>query len=238
MASKTQKEQQRKRARQARQNLIGALVLAVVVINAALGYWLYGELVVKVQEQRLDDATRNQAERAAHPLQDYLNTQQHRLRELAGAPPTLAALQGEAALREAREAAIASEFRESLAVRLIPTGTARLEREHIAPLRFAELDLIRRAERRETHHPELARVEQAWQLHLIQPVPPESDAPVAGTILLTLSDDGWRPLLDRADPALGRIELRQQIPGSGQLTAYQRGEAGGGESHSTDIANS
>lgn len=238
MARKNQKEQQRKRAQQARQKLIGALVLAVVAINAALGYWLYGELVVKVQEQRLEETTRTQAERTATPLRDYLTTQQQRLRELAGAPPTLAALEGDAAEREAREAAIASEFKESLAVRLIPAGTARLERDHVAPLRFAELDLIRRAERRETHHPELAKVDQAWQLQLIQPVPPESDAPVVGTVLITLSDDGWRPLLDRADPALGRIELHQQIPGSGQLIAYQRGQAGGDESHTIDIANS
>ncbi|WP_157209841.1 phosphomannomutase/phosphoglucomutase [Marinimicrobium agarilyticum] len=238
MARKNQKEQQRKRAQQARQKLIGALVLAVVLVNAALGYWLYGELVIKVQNQRLEEATRAQAERAAHPLQDYLKTQQQRLRELAGAPPTLAALKGDAVEREARAAAIGSEFKESLAVRLIPTGTARLEREHVAPLRFGELDLIRRAERRETHYPELAKVDQTWQLQLIQPVPPESDAPVVGTVLVTLSDDGWWPLLERLDPALGRIELRQQIPGSGQLTAYQSGQAGGGESHSITIANS
>lgn len=238
MASRTQKEQQRKRARQARQKLIGSLVVAAILINAALGYWLYGELVVKVEEQRLEESTRAQANRLAHSLQGYLSTQRQALRELAAANQTRAALEGDAALREAREAQIDSEFKGSLAVRLIPTGTAELEREHVAPLRFAELDLIRRAERRETHHPELSRVEQAWQLHFIEPVPPESDAPVVGTVLVTLDDGGWRPLLDRADPALGRIQLRQQIPGSGQFTAYQRGEAGGEESHSTDIANS
>lgn len=238
MARNNQKEQQRQRAQQARQKLMGALVLAVVLINAALGYWLYGELVVQVQDQRLEQATRTLAERAAHPLQDYLTTQQQRLREVAGAPSTLAALKGDITEREAREAAIASEFKESLAVRLIPAGTARLERKHVAPLRFAELDLIRRAERREIHYPELAKVDQDWQLQLIQPVPPESDAPVVGTVLVTLSDDGWQPLLNRVDGALGRIELRQQIPGSGQLTAYQNGQAGGGESHTVTLPNS
>ncbi len=238
MANKTSKEQRQKQARQARQKLIGSLVLAVVTLNALLGYWLYGTLVVDVQDRRLESTVQTQASNRAEPLQAYLGEQRQQVAELAADPATAEALQGSTEARRQAAETIAGRIEHSISARLIPTGSARVERDHPAPIRFAELDLIRRAERRESHLPELARVDQRWQLHVIAPIPPGAESPVQGTLLVTLSDEGWRPLLDMADPTLGRTELQQRIPGSNPLPVYQRGQAGGGASHSVAIPNS
>ncbi len=238
MANRTSKEQRQKLARQARQKLIGGMVLVVLALNALLGYWLYGILVVNVQERRLEAAVQERATSRAEPLQAYVSELRRQAAEVAAEPATFEALQGDPESRQQAAESLARRFEHSISVRLIPVGDARVERDHPAPIRFAELDLIRRAERRDAHLPELARVDQHWQMHVIHPVASGDDQPVQGTLLITLSDAGWRPLLDAADPMLGHTKLQQHIPGSNPVPVYQRGQAGGGEEHSVSIPNS
>ncbi|WP_286805225.1 MULTISPECIES: phosphomannomutase/phosphoglucomutase [unclassified Marinimicrobium] len=238
MANRTSKEQRQKQARLARQKLIGALVLGVLVLNGLLGYWLYGILVTDVQDRRLEAAVEAQAEQRAQPLQDYIRELRQRVAALAAEPATAEALQGSTEVRQSAAEAIAARIEHSIAARLIPAGSARVERDHPAPIRFAELDLIRRAERRDNHLPELAKVDQQWQLHVIEPIPPSADEPVEGTLLVTLNDTGWRSLLDAASKSLGRTELHQQIPGSNPLAVYLSGQGEGGAKHSVAIPNS
>lgn len=237
MAKKHSKEQRQKQARQARQKLIGALALVALALNGLLGYWLYGILVVDVQERRLATEVRAQATERAEPLQQYLQTLRQQVAARAADPAVAAALQGSDEQRQSLAQQLAEQIPHTLAVRLIPAGSAQIVRDHPVPIRFAELDLIRRTEARDDHLPELARVDQQWQLHVIEPVPPE-DGAVLGTLLVTVDETGWRPRLDASDPALGRTQLHQQIPGSNPLAVYQRGQGGSGETHSVSIAQS
>ncbi len=239
MAYKSKKEQQQQRARRARQKLIGTWVAAILLVNAALGYWLYGEMVVQVQNERLAQQTEQQAQAQARIARQYLSERQQKITQWAGDEATIEALKdGSEAAREQQADTIAERFEHSLAVRLIPTGSAEIDRDHVAPIGFAELDLIRRAEQRNRHLPETARVEQRWQLHLISPVPPESDQPVLGSLLVTVDDQPLREALGEATAQLGQTRIRQRIPGSGTLTLFQNGQGGAAEEHSLDIANS
>lgn len=236
MLKKTQKEQQQKRARQKR---IASCVLAVVVLNAALGYWLYGTMVLDVQEQRLEQLTREHAQLQASRVERYLREQREAVQEVAAAPETLEVFAEEQAERRAeREQQIADQFPHSLAARLIPVGSAQRQRDHAAPIGFAELQLIRRAERRAEHQPEMARVEQEWQLHLIAPVPPGDDQPVRGTLMVTLEDTGLRNQLTGPDAQMGRTRLHQRIPGSGEISFFQQGISDTGPEHQVAIPNS
>lgn len=239
MAYKSKKEQQQQRARRARQKLIGTWVAAILLVNAALGYWLYGEMVVQVQNERLAQQTEQQARAQAQIARQYLSERQEKIAQWAGADATIEALKdGSETARQQQADTIAQSFEHSLAVRLIPTGSAKIDRDHVAPIGFAELDLIRRAEQRNRHLPETARVEQRWQLHLISPVPPEGDQPVLGSLLVTVDDQSLREALSEATAQLGQTRIRQRIPGSGTLALFQNGQGGAAEEHSLDIANS
>jgi len=231
------KEQQQKRARQ---KLIALCVLVVLVLNGALGYWLYGTMVLDVETQRLEQLTREQAQAQANQINHYLREQRQQLRALAAEEDTLSALQsGDTDTLEAREEALSGAFEQSLATRLMPRGTAQLDREHRAPIGFAELQLIRRAEQRQHHHPEMARVDQQWQLHLITPVPPEAEQDVFGTLMVTLDDSQLRQQLPAHTAQLGLTRLHQRIPGSGEQSFFQQGqEAQSDVAHSIDIPDS
>ncbi|MGD8176312.1 phosphomannomutase/phosphoglucomutase [Marinimicrobium sp. ARAG 43.8] len=237
MTRRTPQQQKQQRARQARQQRIALLVLVVIALNAALGYWLYQRMVVESGQERLVASTQNQAVQAARTLQRFLTDTQNQVAQLAAEPATLTALT-DSASQAAYQATLEKQLEQVLAVRLIPAGQAELDRNHAVPLRFAEVDLIRRAERREMYRPELARIEQQWQLHVIAPVPPAPGEPVAGTLLVTFDEPSWRAPLSTLDPTLGRVELTQRIFDSATLTVYQRGEEGGGVSHEVPIANS
>lgn len=239
MAYKSKKEQQQQRARRARQKLIGTWVVVIALINGALGYWLYGDMVVQVQNERLAQQTQQETLAQARIARQYLEERQEKIAQWAGAGATIEALKdGSETARQQQADIIAEQFEHSLAARLIPVGSAEIDRDHVAPIGYAELDLIRRAEQRKRHLPETARVEQRWQLHLISPVPPESDQPVLGSLLVTLDDQPLREALSGATGQLGQTRIRQRIPGSGTLTLFQNGRGGAAEEQTMDIADS
>ncbi len=245
--SERARERERQAARQrskARQKLLALLVLAVIVINAILGYWLYGSMVTDVQERRLQEQTQEQAWEQARRVQDYLQDVRTRLTRATQSPVLAEALaeQNSQALQDQSQA-VAELFPNSLAVRLIPKSSAKLERDHAVPISFAELDLIRRAENRAEAYPEMTKVGDNWQLHLIEPVPPEpnpqegSEA-LVGTLLVTLDGSELMNQFSVGDPTLGQARLTQRIPGSSSQLLFQRGSGFTGVNHQAAIPES
>lgn len=234
MATRREKEKQRRARRNRLQWLVLLLVLALG-LNTALGYWLYETMVVQVQNERLERLTREQAQDRAKALGDYLTSRRATVRDWAGREGTLTALEGEPGERRRQAQRIAEAFEHTLAVRLIPRGQASLERDHPAPIRFAELDLIRRAEQREAHQAELAEVDEQWQLHLISPIPPEGEQPAAGTLLVTLAQAAWQPRAALGDSAQGQTRVVQTVPGARSVSVFQRGLGDTEHSHQVKL---
>ena len=228
-----------RRAKDRRQKIIAALVLPVVLINLLLGYWLYGLMVLDVQKQRLEEKAQAQTAQRVETLNGYLEQLNRRL-AIVAADPQLPALLvfGSERERQLKAQSLGALFPNSLAVRIIPRGSAERVSDHPAPIGFAELDLIRRAEQRKSSLPEIASVKAERQLHLITGLPPESEAPALGTLMVTLDDRGLREQLASFDHRLGQTRLVQSLPGGGELTVYQKGTGGAGPEHSAALPDS
>ena len=238
-SARARREATERRARDRRQNTIAALVVFVVLINALLGYWLYGLMVEDVQKQRLVELTQAQIEQRRTALESYLAQLNQRLALAAEDPHLLALLVfGSEAERARKAQGLASLFPNCLAVRLIPRGGAERVRNHPAPIGFAELDLIRRAERREPSLPEIASSGGEQQLHLITGLPPGSEAPTLGSLLITLDDSDLQKQLSQFNHQLGQTRLVQSLPSGGALTVYQDGVGEAGPEQSSHLVGS
>lgn len=239
MAKAKRNKQAAKAQLKARLKLFAALALGLLVINALAGYWLYQRMVVEVQHERLQLLTEQETHNRARRVQTLLDDWRQRMTQAVHAPGLEEmATEPDPERREAFANGLAENFVDPLAVRVIPLNEGQLDREHEAPIRFAELDLIRRAERRETTHPEMARVDGQWQLHLIRPIPIDPEKPVTATLLVTLDANGLQNQLAPGNPALGQTRLTQITPNGGRQLLAQTGSALDGERHEVTIPDS
>jgi phosphomannomutase / phosphoglucomutase len=231
-------QEQAKRETQRRQRLLFILLGAAVLINAVLAYVLQGimvEDVSRAQEQQLID---QELGRAVSRTQSFLRDSQTRLDELAKNGAVMEALkaQNTDAQTIVRESFF-GQFDNAVDLKVIVAGSADLS-EGPAPIRFSELDLIRRAERGEKALPEAAHVNDNWQVNFVTPVKsPESDQ-VLGVLMLTLSTAELRRSLGVLDVSLGETLIQQKFANSSALNIVKLGAGSAMPSQEKPVADS
>ena len=147
-------------------------------------------------------------------------------RQLAAHPALRAAAGADEAARNAALAQLLDARRDLVEARFTALGGGHLDDQRAAPLNFAALDLLRRAERGETPPPEAYRIGERWLLYSAVAVP-GGDGGVAGTLLLVRELDVLLALLPELPAALGELQLRQQFPDSPPQLLTQRGSGNG-----------
>ncbi|MGB3610229.1 MAG: phosphomannomutase/phosphoglucomutase [Cellvibrio sp.] len=213
-----------RRTAAARQKVLLIGLGIAIAVNALLAYLLYGALVVDVQRQRQAEMTESQTRAHVEAVRNYLTKVNRQFEQAMAYPDLTTPLTGDDREQLLRWQERLEEFFDNpIAVRLIPAGTAKLNRNGEAPIRFAELDLIRRAERREPTLPEAAVIEDKWLLHLIAPVPADTQQSVAGTLMVSLDGQDLFKAFSVGDASLGQATLLQKIAGSSPLTVVSRG---------------
>lgn len=156
------------------------------------------------------------------------------LARTAANPQLLSALQQ--GNKVAMQRLLHNQFADNLAVYLhLPGQAEQLDDEH-APLSFAALDMIRRAERGMPVAAEAHRIGEHWRLYAVQPLRPSAQAPVGGTLLAVFDMQRLTGLLPPLPADAGQITLVQQFPGAPTQTLYQQGH-GQGESVSLNTDN-
>lgn len=223
----------------ARQKVLLIALAIALLINAALAYFLHDKLVADVQKQRLLEITQQQTQMRAENVQKYLQQLNQSLQQVAQQPQTLAALTSPTPTSlTQQQQTIAETINNELAVRLIPAGSAKLDRQGSTPIRFAELDLIRRAENRKPAFPEAAKINDRWLLHWITPLPLEPQQPVVGTLMITLDGAELIRIFSSGDSNLGQSILLQKFSDTQPLAIAQHGEGNAAASHEVAIPGS
>lgn len=236
-AEQRAQEAARRLAAHQRQILRYALIVAVVV-SAALSWLLYGYLVRDVEAQRIIELTARETQLRTQSITGYLQKLERQLQQEVARPELVPALEANNNQTLAlHEQSIAKNFYQALKVRLIPSGTAEMERDSAIPIRFAELDFIRRAERGQETLPELALIEDAWLLHIISPVYTEEEK-IIGTLMVTLATEELRQAFAVGDPNLGESVLLQKFPDGGSQTVMTVGQGGAGTRQEQSVAGS
>ena len=177
---------------------------------------------------------------ATHYQQDlsnaYAGQQQNALnRALARLENDLAWVAGRPQLRAAlQQTNTASAERlphyqlaDSLAVHLHGLGMAQQLDHDQAPISFAALDMIRRAERGMPAPAEAHRVGDHWRLYTVQPLRASPQAPISGTLLAVFDMQRLLGLLPPLPADVGQISLVQQFTGAPTQTLYQQGSGQG-----------
>ncbi|CAD5106295.1 Phosphoglucosamine mutase [Pseudomonas carbonaria] len=107
-------------------------------------------------------------------------------------------------------------------------GQAAQDASNAAPVNFAALDLIRRAENGQPPAPEAYRVGQRWLLYSVAPLRASDNEPAAGTLLLVFDLQRLLAALPPLPAGVGQLQLTQQFGNSPAQVLTQRGDGAAG----------
>lgn len=201
-------------------------LLAVVGATLLLDHWLI-EPIARQQGRLIGEQV---AARYQQAINQTLHGLQQSAQQLARQPGLISALQ-------ARDAAMLEQLSGQgcqllpLCERIIvvPLGQALEQSQHQpqATIGFALLEMIHRSEAGEAVAPQLHP--QPPQLHLVEAVVDPATQQRLGTLVLSHDPRLLTQALGRIDADLGKVVLRQRIPGVAEQKLLEQGKDAGGE---------
>lgn len=108
-------------------------------------------------------------------------------------------------------------------VRLNLPGQAKVDQQGAAPINFAVLDMISRAERGVATPPEAYKVNGRWWIYNVATVQQSSTSPVLGTLVLAFEMQPLTQALALPDAEFGQLRLQQSVLGSPPQVLAEQG---------------
>jgi phosphomannomutase/phosphoglucomutase len=232
-----------KRKAAVQQKILLILLGIALIINAIVGYVLYQKLVIEQQQKNLRSLTQEKVDERGKTLTRYFQQQTQLIDKLAAEPELVASLEATnvdntTATRDLLEQKWLRDTPSALKIRLLPLGSAQLDREAEFPIRYAELDLIQRAENRQPALPELVAINERWMINWIRPLAADDKSAPLGTLMVTIDAAELINLFNSAEQNLGEFVLLQQFTGSPPQTVKKLGAGTAGNSLQSNIAGS
>ncbi len=232
-----------KRKAAVQQKILLILLAAALVINLVIGYVLYQKMIVQQQQDNLLASTQKEVNEQGKRLSHYFQQQTQLIDKLAAEPELVASLDlaNPANTPEARDLLETKWLRATpaaLKIRLIPIGSAQLDREAEFPIRYAELDLIQRAEQRKPALPELVLINDRWMLNWIRPLATDDKSAPLGSLMATIDAAELINLFGAAQQNLGEYLLLQQFTGTPPQTVKKLGAGNAGNSMESKVNGS
>lgn len=214
-----------------------------LVVAAIAAYVLHGLMVVKQNQQNLTLMTQQQADERKARLENYIKLQSETVDKLANNQDFRASLTPNDPLNnDANRATLIRQWLyatpTALSLRLFPIGTAQLDREAQYPIRYAELDLIRRAEERKPTPPEVVTINNRWLINWVRPIAANAESTPLGTLMLVMDANELLNIFGGVDTRMGEFELLQQFTGSPSLSISKVGSGTAGASAQAPVAGS
>jgi phosphomannomutase / phosphoglucomutase len=232
-----------KRKAAVQQKILLILLGIALIINAVVGYVLYQKLVIEQTQKNLRSLTQEKVDERSKTLSRYFQQQTQLIDKLAAEPELATSLDATnpdntAEKRDLLEKKWLRETPSALKVRLIPLGSAQLDREAEFPIRYAELDLIQRAEKRQPALPELVAINERWMTNWIRPLAADDKNAPLGTLMVTIDATELINLFTPADQHLGEFVLLQQFTGSPPQIVTKLGAGAAGNSLQGNVEGS
>lgn len=224
------------------QKILLILLGIALIVNAIVGYALYQKLVIEQQRENLRLLTQEKVDERSKALARYIQLQAQTVNQLAAEPEVrrsvnIADAENTAEARALLEQKWLGNTDGALKIRLIPSGAAQLDREAEFPIRYAELDLIQRAEQQQPALPELVAINERWMLHWVRPLIVGTDTPM-GTLMVTMDATELISLFDIPEQHLGEFILLQEFSGSPPQVVKKYGAGIPGISLQSQVAGS
>lgn len=232
-------QEQAKRKAAAQQRLLFIMVGIAVILNLILGYFLYGIMVQDVSRANEETAIRHELEYSAIVVNKYVSDNQRLVDHIAQNSALIQALNEK---NKDSFTLLSKSFAEpienSLDFKIFIAGELDVNPNGVVPVRFAELDLLRRAERGEKSFAEAALINGKWQIHFVAPVKAGKDLPLIGSVMLTLDGEQLKKILRGTDVDLGEKSLEQKFANSPAISIFKFGAGSALPSQSLAVANS
>lgn len=197
----------------ARSPITSAVALCLLfglVVNIVVGLVAWQKFVVQERQRQMEAFAEHNARLAAANVANYMHGAYERLAfftkssSLATAltyPDSVGLLEIDRALR--------NSFPHAQAIRIFPAGEAKVDLDGDPPLRFAEVEIIQKAERREKVIPEALDIGGGWRINVVVPVPQDPQKPVLGTIMVTLPMEELFKQMRKGLDEVGKISIYQ-----------------------------
>lgn len=203
--------------------LVPLLLALAGLALAAIPIWI--ALFGLGSERYRADITSAYASQQAGALNQGILQLDADLGRLAANPQLQVALQqgGSASLQRLLRYTLAG----NLAIYTQAVGRAEITDVQDAPLSFAALDMIRRAERNMPVPMEIHPVDGQWRLYAVKPLRASQSAPIGGTLVAVFELQRLTAALPALPDGSGQITLTQTFPGATAQTLYQAGSGFG-----------
>lgn len=197
----------------ARSPITSAVVLSILLglaINAVGGLIAWQKYVVQERHRQLETFAEHHARVAAANVANYMHAAYEKLAFFTKSSSLATALtyRDPVGLLEI-DKALRNSFPRAQAIRIFRTGEAKVDLDGDPPLRFAEVEIIKKAEQREKVVPEALDIGGGWRVNIVVPVPQDPQKDVLGTILVTLPMDEIHQSMRKGIEDLGKISLYQ-----------------------------
>lgn len=218
-------------------SIVGAGIGMVIWLNLAI--YFQKTLVEDARLKQLDRLASQRAKILAESAEIYVASVEKNLEIFAKKPTVSAALAlGNQDALERLKNEFSQRMDDIKSVNLIPKGKAALDPDASPPIRFTELEMIRRAELREEVLPEAIKIGDKWLLNFIVPLPFEAEQETIGVAMVTLATDELAKRVLQGKASLGKVVLQQQFAKKKPLPVFSIGEGSLSNVASHPIKNS
>ena len=236
-AARAKEQAMRKAA--AQQRLLFMLLGGALLLNVLLGYYLYGVMITNATAENEQKIIQQELTSGTQSIKKYLDENQEKVNQLAQNTTIIQALneKNKESLDNLKKTLVTSIDR-AIDLKILVAGEVDIDPNGVAPIRFAELDLLRRAERGENAFAEAALINEQWQIHFVTRVTAGKDLPLIGTLMLTLDGDPLKKIFQATTSSFGEKKLEQKFANSPVLSIFKVGTGNSGSSRSLEIPGS
>lgn len=123
-------------------------------------------------------------------------------------------------------------------VRFINFNDVKLEPNAIPPIRYSQLNMISRVEKRETVAPEAVKINDIWQINfIVAAINADNSTQIPGVFIITLSVDVFKKQLTTLTNNYGLITLIQSFDEKSKLPVFDAGQESITNSTTSSINN-
>jgi len=194
--------------------VVGRIVAACLagIVCWLLIYYVHQSMVVKKRNQQVQQLSQQRAELCAKGVSASVKNVQSLLESFANKTLLGVALKnGDQTQLDIYKKQLKQQLNVIERVHFFAKGEARRVSGINPPLRFADLEMIHFAEERKAVRPEAVQIENTWMVSFVQPVPADTNSPVIGTFLVTVSGEMLESALIQNNIGMGNIRLLQSF---------------------------
>lgn len=197
----------------ARSPITSAVALSILLglaVNAVAGLIAWQKYVVQERQRQMEAFAEHNARLAAANVANYMHGAYERLAFFTKSSSLATALTyaDSVGLLEI-DKALRNSFPRAQAIRIFRLGEAKVDLDGDPPLRFAEVEIIKKAEKREKVIPEALDIGGGWRINVVVPVPQDPQKAVLGTIMVTLPMEELFQQMRKGLDEVGKISLYQ-----------------------------